>query len=148
AMMAVWGAQQVSLDPRSRYDGVFAMWYGKWAGLARCGDALLHGNSAGASAHGGVLLVAGDDHMARSSTIATQSEPMLMAPMVPVIAPTGVQEYLDLGIHAIAMSRYSGSWVAFKALDDTIECSASVSVDPARISIMLPEDFTLPSGGL
>ncbi len=148
AAMGVWGAQQVSLDPHSRFQGVFAMWYGKWAGLARCGDVLLHGNSAGAAPHGGVLLVCGDDHMARSSTIATQSENMLMAPMIPVLAPSGVQEYLDLGIHGYAMSRFSGSWLAFKALDDTIECSASVSVDPARISVRLPEDFTLPPGGL
>jgi len=148
AAMAVWGSQQVSLDPRARYQGVFGMWYGKWAGLARCGDVLLHGNSAGASRHGGVLLVCGDDHMARSSTVATQSETMLYAPMIPVLAPSGVQEYLDLGLHAFAMSRYSGSWTAFKALDDTIECSASVSVDPARVDIRLPEDFALPAGGL
>ena len=148
AVMGVWGSQQVSLDPHARYQGVFGMWYGKWAGLARCGDTLLHGNSAGAAPHGGVLLVCGDDHMARSSTIATQSETMLYAPMVPVLCPTGVQEYLDLGIHAFAMSRYSGSWAAFKALDDTIECSASVSVDPARVSVRIPDDFRMPPGGL
>jgi len=148
AAMAVWGSQQVALDPRARYQGVFGLWYGKWAGLARCGDVLLHGNSAGASRHGGVLLVCGDDHMARSSTVATQSETMLHAPMIPVLAPSGVQEYLDLGLHAFAMSRYSGSWTAFKALDDTVECSASVSVDPERVDIRIPEDFALPTGGL
>ena len=148
AAMGVWGSQQVSLDPRSRYQGVFGLWYGKWAGLARCGDVLLHANSAGTSRHGGVLMVCGDDHMARSSTIATQSEAMLYAPMIPVLQPSGVQEYLDLGIHAFAMSRYSGSWTAFKALDDTVECSASVSVDPARIDVRIPDDFTLPPGGL
>ncbi len=148
AVMGVWGSQQVTLDPHAKYDGVFGMWYGKWAGLARSGDALLHGNSAGSAKHGGVLLVCGDDHMARSSTIATQSETMLSSPLIPVIAPTGVQEYLDLGLHGYAMSRYSGSWIGVKALDDTIECSASVSVDPARIVTRLPEDFTLPPGGL
>jgi len=148
AVMGVWGSQQVTLDPHARYQGVFGMWYGKWAGLARSGDALLHGNSAGASPHGGVLLVCGDDHIAKSSTVATQSETMLISPMIPVLVPSGVQEYLDLGVHAYAMSRYSGSWLAFKALDDTVECSASVSVDPARIAVRLPEDFTLPPGGL
>src|SRR5688572_16216583 len=148
AMMGVWGSQQVTLDRHARYQGVFGMWYGKWAGLARCGDALLHGNSAGASPYGGVLLICGDDHMARSSTVATQSETMLTSPMVPVLVPTGVQDYLDLGIHAFAMSRYSGSWLAFKALDDTVECSASVSVDPARIDVRIPEDYVLPPGGL
>jgi indolepyruvate ferredoxin oxidoreductase len=148
ALMGVWGSQQVSLDPHATVEGVYALWYGKWAGLARSGDALLHGNHAGAAPKGGVLLVCGDDHMARSSTIATQSETMLNSPMVPVLAPTGVQEYLDLGLHGFAMSRFSGSWIAFKALDDTIECSASVFVDPARVDIRLPEDFKLPPGGL
>ncbi|MCL4760345.1 MAG: indolepyruvate ferredoxin oxidoreductase family protein, partial [Burkholderiales bacterium] len=148
AVMGVWGAQQVALDPRAAVEGVFALWYGKWAGLARSGDALLHGNHAGAAARGGVLLVCGDDHMARSSTIATQSETMLSSPMIPVLAPTGVQEYLDLGLHGFAMSRFSGSWIAFKALDDTIECSASVHVDPARVDVRLPEDFRMPPGGL
>ncbi len=148
AVMGVWGSQQVTLDRHARYQGVFGMWYGKWAGLARSGDALLHGNSAGASPYGGVLLVCGDDHMARSSTVATQSETMLMSPMIPVLVPCGVQDYLDLGVHAYAMSRYSGSWLAFKALDDTVECSASVSVDPARIDVRIPEDFALPPAGL
>jgi indolepyruvate ferredoxin oxidoreductase len=148
AVMGVWGSQQVALDSHATVDGVFALWYGKWAGLARSGDALLHGNHAGSAKHGGVLLVCGDDHMARSSTISTQSETMLNSPMMPVLAPTGVQEYLDLGLHGFAMSRYSGSWIAFKALDDTIECSASVFVDPARVDVRLPEDFRMPPGGL
>ncbi len=148
AAIAVWGSQQVTLDPKARYDGVFSMWYGKWAGVGRCGDALNHGNSAGSSAWGGVLLVCGDDHMARSSTVATQSEHMVMAPMIPVLSPAGVQDYLDLGIHGWAMSRYSGSWVAFKALDETIEGSASVSVDPHRVQVKIPEDFEMPPGGL
>ncbi|HEY5632422.1 MAG TPA: indolepyruvate ferredoxin oxidoreductase family protein [Burkholderiaceae bacterium] len=148
AAIAVWGSQQVTLDPSARYDGVFGMWFGKWAGVGRCGDAFNHGNSAGASAWGGVLLVCGDDHMARSSTVATQSEHMVMAPMIPVLSPASVQDYLDLGIHGWAMSRYSGSWVALKALDETIEGSASVSVDPHRVKVKLPEDFELPPGGL
>ena len=45
----------------------------------------------------------------------------------------------------IIISTIGGS-AAFKALDDTVECSASVSVDPARISVRMPEDFTLPPG--
>ncbi|MBI5909990.1 MAG: indolepyruvate ferredoxin oxidoreductase family protein [Betaproteobacteria bacterium] len=148
AMMGVWGSQQVTLFQGARYDGVFSMWYGKWAGLGRCGDVLNHGNSAGAAPAGGVLLVCGDDHVAHSSTIATQSEYMLLAPMVPVLVPAGVQDYLDLGIHSWAMSRYSGSWVGFKALDETVESSASVYVDPQRIQVKLPGDFALPEGGL
>ncbi len=148
AAIAVWGSQQVTLDRQSRYDGVFGMWYGKWAGVGRCGDALNHANSAGTAPLGGVLLVCGDDHMARSSTVATQSEHMVLAPMIPVLSPAGVQEYLDLGLHGYAMSRYSGLWVAFKALDETIEGSASVVVDPDRVVMRMPTDFALPQGGL
>jgi len=148
AMIGVWGSQQVTLFKGARYDGVFGMWYGKWAGVGRCGDVLNHGNSAGAAPRGGVLLVCGDDHAARSSTVATQSEHMLIAPMVPVLVPAGVQDYLDLGIHGWAMSRYSGSWVGFKALDETVESSASVYVDPHRVAVTLPSDIALPPEGL
>ena len=147
-LTSVWGSQQVTLFEGARYDGVFALWYGKWAGVGRCGDVFNHGNSAGSARHGGVLLVAGDDHMARSSTVATQSEPMLTAAMIPVLSPAGVQDYLDLGIHGWAMSRYSGCWIGLKAIDETIESSASVHVDPHRITVRLPEDFVLPPDGL
>lgn len=148
AALSVWGTQQVSLDPQARHQGVFALWYGKWAGVARCGDVLHHGNAAGAAPHGGVLLVCGDDHMARSSTVATQSEHMVMAPLIPVLAPANVQDYLDLGLHGWAMSRFSGSWIAMKALDETIEGAASVEVDPARVVVRTPAHFRLPRGGL
>lgn len=148
AAAAVWGSQQVTRDPKSRYDGIFGMWFGKWAGVGRCGDVLNHANSAGTSALGGVLLVCGDDHMARSSTVATQSEHMVIAPMLPVISPSSVQDYLDLGLHGWAMSRYSGLWVAIKALDETIEGSASVMVDPERVIVRIPSDFILPEEGL
>jgi len=148
AMISVWGSQQVTRDPKALYDGVFGMWYGKWAGLARSGDAMLHGNSAGSSAHGGVLLICGDDHMARSSTVATQSENMVMGALIPVLSPSNVQDIIDLGIHGWAMSRYSGSWVAFKALDEIIEGSASVDVAPDRIQTKTPTDFEVPPGGL
>jgi len=148
AVMSAWGSQQVTLDSKARYEGVFAMWYGKWAGVARCGDALHHANAAGASPLGGVLLVCGDDHMSRSSTVATQSEHMVIAPLIPVLAPAGVQDYLDLGLHGWAMSRYSGSWVALKALDETIEGSAAVEVDHERVVIRTPADFPMPKDGL
>ncbi|MBM3556976.1 MAG: indolepyruvate ferredoxin oxidoreductase family protein, partial [Alphaproteobacteria bacterium] len=148
ALTSVWGSQQVNLLKGARYDGVFALWYGKWAGVGRCGDTFNHGNSAGAARHGGVLVVCGDDHAARSSTVATQSEYMLLAPMIPVLVPAGVQDYLDLGLHGWAMSRYSGSWVAFKAIDDTVESSASVYVDPQRVRVQTPNDFDMPAEGV
>ncbi|MBV8665914.1 MAG: indolepyruvate ferredoxin oxidoreductase family protein [Burkholderiaceae bacterium] len=148
AATAVWGSQQVDLIGPSSYDGVFAMWYGKGPGVDRCGDVFKHMNHAGTAKHGGVLLVAGDDHGAYSSTLPHQSDHMFSASMIPVLYPCNVQEYLDLGLHAWAMSRFSGCAVAFKALADTVESSASVDADPFRLQITLPTDFVMPEGGL
>ena len=148
AATAVWGSQQVNLFPGARYDGVFAMWYGKGPGVDRCGDVFRHANAAGSARHGGVLVVAGDDHAAKSSTLPHQTEHLFKAVMMPVLYPSNVQEYLDYGLHGWAMSRYSGCWVAFKALADTVETSASVYIDPLALEIRSPDDFDLPADGL
>jgi indolepyruvate ferredoxin oxidoreductase len=145
---AVWGSQQVGLFPGAKYDGVFAMWYGKGPGVDRSGDVIRHGNAAGSSAHGGVLLIAGDDHAAKSSTLPHQTDHAFDAFMVPVLNPAGVQEFLDFGIHGWAMSRYSGCWVTLKAISDTVESSAIVDIDPERVQVKLPTDFKMPEGGL
>ncbi|MES2264803.1 MAG: indolepyruvate ferredoxin oxidoreductase family protein [Pseudomonadota bacterium] len=148
AATAVWGSQQVDLIGEAKYDGVFAMWYGKGPGVDRCGDVFKHMNHAGTSKHGGVLLVAGDDHGAYSSTLPHQSDHLFSASMIPVLYPCNVQEYLDLGVHGWAMSRFSGCTVAFKALADTVESSASVDADPFRVKVKIPHDFHMPEGGL
>ena len=148
AATAVWGSQQVDLIGPSAYDGVFSMWYGKGPGVDRCGDVFKHMNHAGTAKNGGVLLVAGDDHGAYSSTLPHQSDHIFAASMIPVLYPCNVQEYIDLGLHAWAMSRFSGCAVAFKALADTVESSASIDADPFRLEIKLPTDFVMPEGGL
>ena len=148
AATAIWGTQQVGMFPGARYDGVFSMWYGKGPGVDRCGDVFKHANAAGTSRNGGVLVLAGDDHGAKSSTLPHQSEHIFKACCIPVLNPSNVQEYLDLGLHGFAMSRYSGCWIAFKCVTDVVESGASVDVDPERVAIRLPEDFTLPQGGL
>ncbi|KVP90969.1 indolepyruvate ferredoxin oxidoreductase [Burkholderia ubonensis] len=148
AATAVWGSQQVNLYPGAKYDGVFGMWYGKGPGVDRTGDVFKHANSAGSSQHGGVLVLAGDDHAAKSSTLAHQSEHIFKACGLPVLFPSNVQEYLDFGLHGWAMSRYSGLWVALKCVTDVVESSASVDIDPHRTEIVLPSDFIMPDGGL
>ncbi len=145
---AVWGSQQINLFPGSRYDGVFAMWYAKGPGVDRSGDALKHGNAAGSSRFGGVLLLAGDDHTCKSSTLPHQSEYAFMDAGIPVLNPSGVQEILDLGLYGWAMSRYSGCWIAFKTIAETVDSSASVDIGPERIEIVEPDDFEMPPGGL
>ncbi|RFB73000.1 MULTISPECIES: indolepyruvate ferredoxin oxidoreductase family protein [unclassified Herbaspirillum] len=148
AATAVWGTQQVDLIGPAKVEGVFSMWYGKGPGVDRCGDVLKHMNHAGTSAKGGVLLVAGDDHGAYSSTLPHQSDHIFSASMIPMLYPCNVQEYLDLGLHGWAMSRFSGCTVGFKALADTVESSASVDADPFRVEIKYPADFVMPEGGL
>src|SRR4029078_8752888 len=148
AATALWGSQQVNLYPKAKYDGVFAMWYGKGAGGDRCGDVFKHANHAGTSKHGGVLVLAGDDHAAKSSTLPHQSDHQFSAAMMPVLYPSSVQEIVDLGLHGWAMSRYSGCWVGFKCVSDTVESSASISIDPDRVKIIVPDDFPLPPDGV
>jgi indolepyruvate ferredoxin oxidoreductase len=148
AATAVWGTQQVHLTGESKVDGVFAMWYGKAPGVDRCGDVFKHMSHAGTSARGGVLLVAGDDHGAYSSTLPNQSDHLFAASMIPVLYPQSVEEYIELGLHGFAMSRFAGLPVGFKALADTVESSASIEADSSRLQISLPQDFVFPAGGV
>ncbi|MBU6511736.1 MAG: indolepyruvate ferredoxin oxidoreductase family protein [Betaproteobacteria bacterium] len=149
AATALWGSQQLDLYPQSkRFDGVFGIWYGKGPGVDRCGDVFKHANMAGTARHGGVIAVAGDDHVAKSSTAAHQSDHVFKAVGFPVFFPSNVQDILDLGLHALAMSRYSGLWAGMKTIQEVVESSASVDVSPERVRILMPEDFPMPEGGV
>ena len=148
AATAVWGSQQLNLFPGAKVDGAFAMWYGKGPGVDRTGDVFKHGNAAGTSKYGGVLVLAGDDHACRSSTLPHQSEHEFISAMMPVLNPAGVQDILDMGILGWALSRYTGRWVGFKTIAETVESSASVSVNPHQLGIVIPSDFEMPRGGL
>ena len=148
AATAIWGTQQLNLFEGAKYDGVFAMWYGKGPGVDRSGDVFKHGNYAGTSKQGGVLVVAGDDPVCKSSTLPSQTEYAFMDAQIPVLNPSNVQEILDFGLIGWALSRYSGCWIALKTIPETVDASASVFVDPGRVPIVLPEDFEMPPGGL
>jgi indolepyruvate ferredoxin oxidoreductase len=144
----VWGTQQTNLFPGAKVQGVYGMWYGKGPGVDRCGDVFKHANAAGTSVHGGVLALAADDHACRSSTLPHGSEDEFVSAMMPVLNPAGVQDILDMGLLGWAMSRYTGRWIGFKTIAETVESSASVQVDPFARRIVLPEDFEMPAGGL
>ncbi|HLM53667.1 MAG TPA: indolepyruvate ferredoxin oxidoreductase family protein [Pseudoxanthomonas sp.] len=144
----VWGTQQTNLFPGAKVQGVYSIWYGKGPGVDRCGDVFKHGNAAGTSKYGGVLAMAADDHNCRSSTLPHGSEDEFVSAMMPVLNPAGVQDILDLGLVGWAMSRYTGRWVGFKTIAETVESSASVEVNPFARRIALPEDFEMPAGGL
>ncbi len=150
AATAIWGAQQAELRNEGKYDGVFAIWYGKGPGVDRSGDAFRHANHAGTSKHGGVLALMGDDHTCESSTSAHQSEFAFVDAMMPILNPAGVQEILDYGIYGFALSRFAGVWVGMKCVKDNIESTATVDGDPNRIQVRhpAPEDARIPEGGL
>ncbi len=145
---AVWGSQQLNLGPGAQYDGVVGMWYGKGPGVDRSTDALKHANAAGTSKHGGVLALAGDDHACKSSTFPHQSEHAFIHCMIPVLHPAGIEDAMILGLHGIAMSRYSGCWTGFKVISEFSDSSASVFTDPFGLQFNTPTDFDMPKDGL
>ena len=150
AATALWGTQQLGFAPpgTNRFDGVFGIWYGKGPGVDRCSDVFKHANMAGTTPWGGVIAVAGDDHVAKSSTAAHQSDHIFKACGLPVFFPADVQEILDLGVHAFAMSRFSGVWAGMKTIQEIVESSATAVIDPHRVQIRIPTDFALPPGGV
>ena len=150
AATAVWGTQQLGFAPpgTNKYDGVFGIWYGKGPGVDRTSDVFKHANMAGTTPWGGVIAVAGDDHISKSSTAAHQSDHIFKACGLPVFFPASVQEILDLGLHAFALSRYSGVWAGMKTIQEIVESSASAMIDPERVQIKIPTDFHMPSGGV
>ncbi|GGI84559.1 indolepyruvate ferredoxin oxidoreductase [Polymorphobacter multimanifer] len=144
---AVWGSQHVGMRPGNKFDGVFGIWYGKGPGLDRAMDVMKHGNAAGTSPHGGVLAIVGDDHGAKSSTLPHQSDHNFQAAFVPFLAPSSVHEFVEFGLLGLAMSRFAGTWVGFKATADTVETSATVDLSNEQRRIILPP-FDFPEGGV
>src|SRR5690349_18605719 len=146
AATAVLGSQQVETQADRQVQGVFGLWYGKGPGVDRSGDALKHGNAYGSSPHGGVLVVAGDDHGCVSSSMPHQSDVAFMSWFMPTLHPASVAEYLAFGEYGYALSRFSGMWVGFKAISEIVESGAAVALRPQR-QFARP-DFTPPPGGL
>jgi indolepyruvate ferredoxin oxidoreductase len=147
AATAVLGSQQVETDPHRTVDGVFGIWYGKGPGVDRSGDALKHGNAYGSSPHGGVLVVAGDDHGCVSSSMPHQSDVAFMTFVMPNLNPANVAEFLQFGLYGLALSRFSGMWVGFKAIAETVESAMSIELPPYP-NFVLPGDFVPPADGL
>ena len=148
AATAVWGTQQLGLFGPARAQAIFALWYGKGPGVDRSVDVFKHANHAGTARHGGVLVVAGDDHAARSSAVAHQSEHVFSACAMPVLAPAGTQDIVDFGLAGWALSRHAGLWVALKLAADVVESSAVVTLPAPQQRFVEPQDLPLPPGGL
>jgi indolepyruvate ferredoxin oxidoreductase len=146
AATAIWGTQQIHLMPGPTADGVFGIWYGKAPGVDRAIDPLRHGNFAGVSPTGGVVMLVGDDPECKSSTLPSQSEYALVHAEIPILNPSDVQECLDFGMIGFALSRWSGCWVAVMATSDNMESHAVIDVGldryknlPMRDAAALPQ---------
>ncbi|TNF04548.1 MAG: indolepyruvate ferredoxin oxidoreductase family protein [Sphingomonadales bacterium] len=147
AATAVRGTQELGWFGKSQYEGVFGLWYGKGLGVDRACEALKLGNLEGASAKGGVLVVAGDDHGGKSSASAHQSEHTLMAGFIPVLYPATTDEIIEYGLYGWALSRFSGAYIGLKCITDTLDLTASVVLPDLFHEYAIP-DFAKPAGGL
>jgi len=139
AATAITGTQMLDQYPHSRFDGVIGMWYGKGPGVDRSGDAFKHGNFAGTSKHGAVVVFLGEDHEGKSSTMPFQDDFAMVAHGIPVLYPASVGEFLSLGLHAIALSRFSGCWAALKLVNPLCDGGEMVDVSPELVAPELPE---------
>ena len=139
AATAVWGTQMLHSVGNQKFDGVTGMWYGKAPGVDRSGDALRHANYTGIDKNGGVLAIVGDDPSCKSSSLCSQSEPMLFHVGMPSLYPSNVQEILDLGLHGYLMSRLSGLWVGMKIVTNVADGTGSANVSPERLTFVTPD---------
>ena len=73
---------------------------------------------------------------------------MFIGVSMPVLNPANVQEVLDLGVFGWELSRYSGCWVALKAITENMDSSISAQIDPSRVEIVIADDFELPADGV
>jgi indolepyruvate ferredoxin oxidoreductase len=148
AATAVRGTQQIDAVGDAKYDGVFAAWYGKGPGVDRSGDAFKHGNFAGTHRNGGVVAFFGDDHAGKSSTVSHQSEQAMAASLIPSLYPADASEVLQYGLMAFALSRYSGSWVGVKCVNEVVEQTATVDLDLDAFETVSPPPLPPPPEGL
>jgi indolepyruvate ferredoxin oxidoreductase len=139
AATAVMGSQIFQLFPQPKFQGVNGIWYGKGPGVDRCGDIFKHANFGGTGQHCGAIVLGGDDHNSKSSTLPHQSDFAYMSAGLPVLYPSNIQEFLEFGLHAFAISRLSGCWVAVKLVTNLCDGGSVVDVAPDRPHIVIPE---------
>jgi indolepyruvate ferredoxin oxidoreductase len=139
AATSLRGTQQLGWYGKPRVDGVFALWYAKGVGVERAGEAIKAANFEGTARHGGALLLCGDDHAAKSSLTAHQSEHVLVTAMVPMFYPATTDEIVSMGQLGWALSRASGLYVGMKAVTDTLDLTTSVTLPGHDFPIAMPE---------
>jgi len=141
AATAVMGSQIFATIGNTKVEGVVGIWYGKGPGVDRSGDILRHANMAGTGKNCAALVLAGDDHGCKSSTLPHQSDFSLYNLGIPFLYPGNTQEILDYGLLAIALSRFSGAWTGLKLVTDVCDGGGTVIVDPDQPRIRIPEGY-------
>ncbi len=141
AATSIMGTQIFEVVGKPNVDGVLGIWYGKGPGVDRCGDIFRHANLAGTGTNCAALVLAGDDHGCKSSTVPHQSDFKLYDAGMPIFFPGNVQEIIDYGLMAIAVSRFSGAWCAMKLVTDICDGGGTVIVDPDQPQIVIPEGY-------
>ncbi len=141
AATSILGSQILDVAGPKKVDGVVGIWYGKGPGVDRSGDILRHANLSGSPGASAAIVLAGDDHTSKSSTIPHQSDFSLMNFAIPVFYPGNAQEVLELGLAAIAASRYSGAWAGLKLVTDVCDGGATVDVSLAQRTYVGPEGY-------
>lgn len=139
AATSLRGTQQLGWYGKPRVDGVFALWYAKGVGVERAGEAIKAANFEGAARHGGALLLCGDDHAAKSSLTAHQSEHVLVTAMAPILYPATTDEILSMGQLGWALSRATGLYVGMKTVTDTLDLTTTVTLPGHDFPIAMPE---------
>ena len=144
AATSLRGTQQLDWYGKPRVDGVFALWYAKGVGVERAIEAIKAANFEGTHPHGGALLLCGDDHAAKSSLTAHQSEHPLIAAFVPTLYPATTDELLAFGQLGWALSRASGLYVGIKAVTDTLDLTTTVTLPGIDFPIHPPAAPPVP----
>lgn len=136
---AVMGSQIFQMFPGPKFDGVNGIWYGKGPGVDRCGDVFKHANFGGTGPNCGAVILGGDDPNSKSSTLPHQSDFGYVSAGIPILYPSNIQEFLEFGLHAFAISRLSGCWVALKLVTNLCDGGSVVEVSPDRPQIVIPD---------
>ncbi|MGY1721521.1 indolepyruvate ferredoxin oxidoreductase family protein [Blastococcus sp. SYSU DS0533] len=136
---AVQGSQLAASVGGMTCDGVVGIWYGKAPGLDRATDALRHANLGGAAPTGGVLVLVGDDSIAKSSTVPSSSETAMAEIGMTVLSPSDPQDVLDLGLHGIALSRFSGLWTGLKLATNVVDGAGTAVVRTDQVEPVFPD---------
>lgn len=129
AATAVAGTQLARTVADLRPDGVTGYWYGKAPGLDRATDALRHANMMGTDPGGGAVAFVGDDPAAKSSSMPCSSEMALADLGMPTLVPADAADILELGRHAVEMSRASGLWTSLRIATVVADGAATAGVN-------------------